>query len=72
VEIVKQFRLRLGMRRDPSTRDTFLGGGLGLEGKEGGLLYGYERNLTTHDLPSAITTKKQTNQHTVELYLRWL
>ncbi len=69
VEIVKQFRLRLGMRRDPSTRDTFVGGGLGLEGKEGGLLYGYERNLTTRGLP---TTKKQTNQHTVELFLKWL
>lgn len=61
VEVVKELRLRAGMRRDSPTGDHFLGLGIGLEGAEGSLIYAYERNFSI-----------DTNQHTVELFIRWL
>ncbi|MEW6778037.1 MAG: hypothetical protein AB1405_17195 [Bdellovibrionota bacterium] len=61
VEFVKNLRVRTGFRRDVGTRDHFLGGGVGFEGTEGGLIYAYERNLSL-----------DTNQHMVELFFRWL
>lgn len=60
VEPKKDWRLRAGGHRDATTGDWFIGAGTGLEGKEGGISYAYERNFSL-----------ETNQHTIELYLRW-